>query len=83
MTEEQLKEAIALTKKRTEIKRELALWTDAITHRKALAYYNLTHRAPAELKSNMSEDLFAGFRRSVIDNLKLKIAKADQELADL
>ena len=78
MNIDQYKQAQELEKKRQQINRELKLWQDEIIYPSRLAYcqaWNNGHAA--KLETNMSQELFAGFRASVIDNLKVQLSGID------
>ena len=84
MLEAQLDKGNKLREQRKQILRELEVWERELTKKSKLGYlqsWNNNH--PAQLETNISDEIFTGFRCAAMDNLKLKLALVEQEFADL
>jgi len=84
MTEDQFILGMGLRDQRFLLEKELRLWGEIITHPGKLCYVeNQTDSLPHKINSNMEKDLFEAFRRSVMDNLKLKIVDIKKQFEEI
>lgn len=81
---ETLSKANKLKEERNKIASELDIWERELTSPAKLGYLQGWNKNnPPELESNISKELFEGFRRSAINELKLRILVIDEEFDKL
>lgn len=84
MTPEQHRKADKLREKINGIKSEIELWEKELIRPRDLAYcQSWNNHHPADLKSNISPELFNGFRVAAMNELKLKLTVLKEEFEAL
>lgn len=84
MDNETLTKANKLKEERNKLARELEIWERELTSPEKLGYLQGWNKNnPSELESSISKELFAGFRRSAINELTLRIFAIDEEFGKL
>ena len=84
MNEEQYDKAKRLREERFKLEKELNIWHNDLTSSDGLGYlqkWNSLHAVP--LKSSMPSEVFDGFKSSVINSLKVRLAEIEDEFNDL
>jgi hypothetical protein len=84
MTEDQLQKAHVLKKEKQAIIIELDIWMKELTGAHKLGYlqsWNGDHAA--DLKTNIPDDLFLGFRAAAMNALNLRLIEIDKEFEQL
>jgi hypothetical protein len=84
VTEEQFKKAQALKDKKSKILKELKTWEKALINKSRLGYLPLCNgENSVALHTEISHEVFDGFRCAAMDNLKLKLVSIDREFAEI
>lgn len=84
MTPEQFSKAKQLSNNRMQIRRELKIWEEDLTHVRYLAYcQRWNNRHPVELESMVSNELFQQFREQVIQHLQNSLVEINSQFAAL
>ncbi len=90
MKKEDFSEAKRIEKEIDQIKYELSIWETCITKKRDLAcdnhgggYKNLYQKGSDRWESSMSNEVFLNFRKSVINELKIKIIDFESKFSKI